>query len=370
MILRKTYWILAFSLLAGCVDPIAFDVESIKSQLVVDGSITNEPGPYVVSLFRTRQLKTDLDYRLPEVRAVVKIFSDAGEEETLIENPSGTYSTSTIQGVVGRTYFIRIVTENGSTYESQPETIKPAGSIDALWAEYEERRKPVGSLEVNDDRLNIYLNASTVPGQENYIRWRVVGTYKIETHPYLKTKYDNNFNPPIIVPDPPECSGYENRNNTLVEVADCECCICWVTNYEVLPQVSDEQFNEGNQFKRRFVGMVPAQVEYFIQGYHAAVAQISLSRTAYNYFRMIRSQKEGAASLFQPVSGKLRGNIVRTNGDEEVQGLFWAGGVVNSSVYVDRYDLPNFLGTPPIKIVECDVLKNSSATKPSFWIFK
>ena len=118
MIFRKTYWIPFFIACAGCVDPIAFDVQSIKSQLVVDGSITNEAGPYVVSLFRTRQLKTDLDYRLPEVRAIVKIFSDAGEEETLVENPSGTYTTSTIQGVIGRTYFLRIVTENGSTYES------------------------------------------------------------------------------------------------------------------------------------------------------------------------------------------------------------------------------------------------------------
>ena len=116
--------------------------------------------------------------------------------------------------------------------------------------------------------------------------------------------------------------------------------------------------------------MVPAQVEYFVQGYHAAVSQISLGRTAYNYFRVIRAQKEGAASLFQPVSGKLRGNIFRTNGEEEVQGLFWAGSVVKKSVYIDRYDLPNYLGTPPIKIIECDALKNSTTTKPAFWIFK
>ena len=360
---RKTYWTVFFSVFAGCVDPIEFDAVSNESQLVVEGSITNEPGPYIVSLFRTRALKTDLDYRQP-VRATVTILSDAGEEETLVGKEPGKYVTRFIQGVVGRSYFIRITTSEGAVYESAPEMIRPAGHIESVWYEFEARRKPFNTIDINDDRFNVYLNSTTQPDQENYIRWRVVGTYQIETQPWLRTK-QNPFGPGLI-PDPHPCSGFEYRP-PLVEVTDCSCCTCWVTNYEPLPQVSDEQFTEANRFRRKLVGIVPIKVDYFVEGYHVAVSQMSLSKTAYNYFRLIRAQKEGTTSLFQPVSGKLRGNISRTDSDEEVQGLFWAAGTTHSSVYIDRDDLPNFIGPPPQMIIECDVLKNSTATKPAFW---
>jgi len=362
---RKTYWTVFFSLCAGCVDPIEFDVASNDSQLVVEGSITNEPGPYVVTLFRTRALQTDIDHRLPVVGATVTILSDAGEEETLIRKGPGTYVTTSIQGVVGRSYFIRITTPEGAIYESKPEMIKPAGRIEALWYEFEARRKPFNTVDINDDRFNVYLNSVTSPEEENYIRWRVVGTYQIETQPWLRTK--QNPNGPGLVPDPQPCSGYENRLNVLVEVKDCTCCTCWVTNYEPFPQVSDEQFTESNRFIRKLVGIVPIKPDYFVKGYHVAVSQMSVSKMAYNYFRLIRAQKEGATSLFQPVSGKLRGNISRTNGTEEVQGLFWAAGTTSSTIYIDRADLPNFIGPPPQMIVECDILKNSTPIKPSFW---
>jgi hypothetical protein len=362
---QKTFWLLFFPVFAGCIDPIEFDVASNVSQLVVEGSITNEPGPYVVTLFRTRALQTDMDYRLPVEGATVTILSDAGEEEALIRKAPGIFVTTDIRGVIGRSYFIRITTNEGAIYESVPEIIKSPGIIESLWYEFEARRKPLNTIDINDDRLNVYLNSTTQPEQENYIRWRVLGTYQIETQPWLRTK--QNPDGPGLIPDPHPCSGYENRANLLVEVKDCTCCTCWVTNYEPLPQVSDEQFNEDNRFRRKLVGIVPLKPDYFVRGYHVAVSQMSVSKAAYSYFRLIRAQKEGAASLFQPVSGKLRGNIYRTNSDEEVQGLFWAAGATSSTVYIDRDDLPNFIGPPPRMIIECDVLKNSTPTKPVFW---
>jgi hypothetical protein len=364
---RKTYWMLLFPLFADCVDPIAFDVESTKSQLVIDGSITSGPGPYVVTLTRTRELRSDIDHRARVSGATVTIFSDAGEEETLNEKSPGTYTTSTIQGTVGRSYYIRIITVEGATYESIPEPIKPAGEIESVWYEYEKLRKKDGAIEVNDDRLNVYLNASTPVGEENYIRWRVIGTLEVLTHPKLRVNVNYDFNPPLITPEPIPCSGWVFRNNLLTEVDTCSCCTCWITNYEPVPQVSDEQFIEGNQFRNRKVGLVPIKAELLIMRFHASVSQMSISRTAYNYFRLIKAQKEGAASLFQPVAGKLRGNIIRINGSEEAQGLFWAAGVTDAAVFVDRDNLPEHLKAPEPRIIDCRTLQGATATKPSFW---
>jgi hypothetical protein len=367
MMSRKIFWMLFFAMLAGCIDPIDFDTIPTELQLVVDGSITNEPGPYTVSLFRTRALKADLDYRLPVPGATIKIMSDAGEEETLTDLGAGIYKTKFIQGVVGRSYSIHIRTDNGNTYESEPELIKPPGKIDSLWFEYEQRRRVIDDAEINEDRLNVLLNSTMAAGEENHLRWRVVGTYQIVTTPELRTKANPGQPPPIRVPDPPPCSGWVERGFELVEVADCTCCICWVSNYEPLPLVSDDEFIEGAQFRRKAVAAVPVDAKYFVDKYHVSVSQMSLNKGAYTYFSLIKAQKENSTSLFQPVSGKLRGNITRTNGDEEVQGLFWAAGVSNVAVFVTRDDLPYHLAAPKPFIIECNVLKNSTAIKPSFW---
>lgn len=367
MVLRKLFWIVFFGLLAGCIDPIDFDAVSSDLQLVVEGSITNEPGPYTVTLFRTRALKADLDFRLPVPGASIQIMSDAGEEETLVDKGGGIYTTTSIQGVVGRSYSIRIQTDKGRTYESEPELIKAPGQIDSLWFEYEQRRRKVDDMEINDDRLNVYLNSTMAEQEVNHIRWRVVGTYEIHTTPELRTKANPNEPPPIRIPDPPLCSGYVYRNLELVKAANCTCCVCWVSNYEPLPLVSDNEFIEGREFRRKAVAAVPIEGKYFVDKYHVSVSQMSMNKGAFEYFRLIKAQKENATSLFQPVSGKLRGNITRTDGDEEVQGLFWAAGVSHVGVFITHDDLPYHVIAPVPFIIECNVLKNSTATKPSFW---
>jgi hypothetical protein len=115
------------------------------------------------------------------------------------------------------------------------------------------------------------------------------------------------------------------------------------------------------------VGSVPLDGKYFTDKYHVSVSQMSLNKTAFNYFRLVKAQKENSTSLFQPVSGKLRGNVTMINGSDEVQGLFWAAGVANSAVFISPDVLPYRLDPPTPMIIECDVLKNSTATKPSFW---
>lgn len=351
---RRIFWILLFGTLAGCVDRINFNVPLAYRQLVVDGSITNQPGPYTISLFYTRDLKADLDFSVPVTGATITIFSDAGEEEDLRETLPGIYITDKIAGAVGRSYNIRITTKDGAIYESKPDLIRPAGEIESIRYEYEQLRKVVDNVDVSADRFNLYLDSQIEPTGENYIRWRVVGTYKIETQPGRMR-------------EPPPCSGWEFRTVGLVKVYECTCCICWVTNHEDRPQVSDEQFIQGNEFRHAFIGTVPITSVTFIEKYHVSVSQMSLTRNTFNYFRLVKAQIEGVESLFQPVAGKLRGNISRINGNEEVQGLFWAAGVTTASLFIGREDVPYPVPPPRPMLTECDVLKNSTASKPDFW---
>jgi hypothetical protein len=131
--------------------------------------------------------------------------------------------------------------------------------------------------------------------------------------------------------------------------------------------VSDDQLIEGNEFSHVRVGIVPISPVTFYDKYHVSVSQMAISKEAFNFFRLIKAQKEGATSLFQPVSGKLRGNVSAISGNQEVLGLFWAAGVHTSSIYIQRSQLPGYPGSLQDIISECTALKNASANKPAFW---
>ena len=104
---RSLLPLLLFPLLVlSCVTEFQPDTVSLPPSLVVEGQITDQPGPYTVKLTRT----ADYSYKainLLETGAVVSIEDDQGNRETLREQaPGGVYQTrdAGIQGVAGRSY--------------------------------------------------------------------------------------------------------------------------------------------------------------------------------------------------------------------------------------------------------------------------
>ena len=132
---------LAFTLLfvaTSCVEEYWPEIDSNSNQLlVVDGKITNFPGPYTVKLSLSSTL-LDTAF-IPQTLAKVTILDDQGNQEVLIENYPGIYQTSLggIQGVIGRSYKINIVLNNGNTYESDYEKLLSPVEIEDVLYEQE-----------------------------------------------------------------------------------------------------------------------------------------------------------------------------------------------------------------------------------------
>jgi hypothetical protein len=105
--------VIAFS---SCTKVIDLKLNSQNPQIVVEGNITNEAGPYTVKLTKT------IDFSQPNVfptvnDAIVKI-SDGTITETLIETSPGIYQTSMLVGTPGKTYSLNIQAD-GKTITSQ-----------------------------------------------------------------------------------------------------------------------------------------------------------------------------------------------------------------------------------------------------------
>ena len=122
--------LLMISLLSiSCEKVISVDLNSAAPQLVIEASISDQPGPYLVKLSQT--VNFDQTNTFPSVSGAKIIISDNfGNSDSLKEAFSGTYKTSAIQGIPGRTYTITI-NANGKEYIAVS-TMPPPVNIDSL----------------------------------------------------------------------------------------------------------------------------------------------------------------------------------------------------------------------------------------------
>jgi Domain of unknown function (DUF4249) len=363
----------------ACIDRVNIRIPNAStSQLVVDGLITDEPGPYTVKLSMSSKIESFLEFSTrPVSLAKVTIFDNEGNSELLdeINDGDGIYQTKPdgIRGVIGREYSIRIETYEGEVYESIPDKMNPVGKVDSVYYTLESFQPLDAPTEYG---FRVYVDAQGVPDSDNLYRWKFTGTYVINTNPELHTIVCRTG---LCCPDPRPCSGFVlNGIGVLQTVSNCTCCTCWVNQFEDKPYVSDNQFISGGKFRNIAVAYVPIDYWTFFIKYRFEVKQMSLSRTAFDYWKTIQSQKEGGSSLFQPPTGKIRTNIFEKNGAKEVQGIFYTSAVKLKQKYltsenVDKLFLPirnrNTCDKNPQLVIESCLLafKHSSNKPPADW---
>lgn len=140
------------SFFSSCEKVIDLELNEADPKIVIEGSITDQPGPNIIKL--TQTVNYDEPNTFPFVSgALVTLKDNVGNTETLKETLPGIYSTDTIQGVSGRTYTLNVtVGENTYTAISaipQPviidtllvmEVNNPHGSEKIIQAQYADSR--------------------------------------------------------------------------------------------------------------------------------------------------------------------------------------------------------------------------------------
>ena len=128
-IFRLSDWLIIILILSSCTKVIDIDLNSVSPQLVIEGNISDLPGPYFVRLSKTVNFnKTNLFP--PLSGAIVKISDNTGNSEILTETSHGLYSASLIQGTPGRTYELTVISEE-KVYKAIS-TMPVAVNIDTL----------------------------------------------------------------------------------------------------------------------------------------------------------------------------------------------------------------------------------------------
>ncbi|WP_128544022.1 DUF4249 domain-containing protein [Larkinella soli] len=309
----KAAGLLSLTLAGSCITPYNSEVQTIGRALVVEGMITDRPGPYTVRLSRT----ADYNYNglnLLEPQARVTLSDNAGHQEVLTETEYGVYQTRAggIQGQAGRTYKISIRTRDGKTYESSTELLKAAPPIQKLYYEYQ-----FHPLEFTNDKKNtweVYLDSRDPETPGDYYRWKW-------------THYEQAI-ACFLNPDADMLTGF---------FMGVPCCgNCWDISqcYSNCITISSDATVNGKAFTRQYILSVPYTST---STYYVEVEQQLISAGAYRFFKSVDKLVNNSGGLFDSAPAAVGGNLKSlSNPGEPVYGYFGAAGIAEMALKVDR----------------------------------
>ena len=338
-------WIALMLIWMSCVDKVNLSLPTSSLPLIIDGLVTDQPGPYTVKISRAFSVDGSYHQIAGVALARVEISDNSGARDVLKETFPGTYVTDSLQGVIGRTYRLRVTTAGGLRFESAAEYMHPAGTVDSIYFQFKEGANK--DTQVAEEGFNIYINSTFAPGSNHNVRWKFNGTYKVTTNPAL-----------VLVGEPPApiaCS------------EGCLCCTCWVSVSETAPILANSTFLGSNVVTRVLVGYIPINQLTFNQRYRVEIVQMEVSQEVFDFFTAVKGQVDHAASLFQPPFFKLKGNVKAVNNEEPVLGIFSAAATSQRVIYMDKLDIPHPFTIGEIAADCRAVAPRSTIFQPSFW---
>lgn len=356
--MKRRVWLYGQVLLYGwlvvsCITPYQPDTVSNQSALVVEGQITDQPGPYSIRLTRTADYSFK-SLNLLESGATVIISDNLGNQEMLKEQSVGTYQTaaSGIRGIAGRRYKLTVQTKDGKRYESDAELLSAVPPIQKVY--YESMYTPAVGQTAAKQTWNVYLDTKDPDTLGNYYKWN--WTHYEFTNVCKKTYV------------PPPANNYTGIS----------CCSdCWdITRcYNCININSDANIN-GQAISRQFISEVSFTS---LAGYYIEVEQQALSRGAYQFWKSVRQLTGNTGGLFDAAPSTVQGNLHSVGTTNElVYGYFGANGVSATYLVVDRstgrgspaVDLPTIVPYPTNPpCIACENSLYQTPNKPRWWPF-
>ena len=337
------------AILGSCIDPLDVNIDREVNILIVEGSITTQPGPHFVKLSQSAKYGSIFDgYIRPVSGAIVAIRDAEGRVVTLREDRGapGVYITPDgFRATVGNSYSLLISTLQGEEYTSLPEKVVAAPELVELGVEF---KKTQIADNVFRSGLNVLATFNDDPGEKNFYMWKNNGIYKIKTYPEDYIGRDGEGNP---VPAPKDC-----------------CEFCWVEEIagdRVIRLLSDNNVN-GNKVTDIAAFVEDDGLRYYDK-YLIRIAQHTLTRDAFQFFSLLKEQLSINGDIFDPPPATLRGNMINlTNPDENVIGYFRASDVSVDSLFltIDMLTEPR-----PLRRVndDCRVYRNGTTVQPVYW---
>lgn len=337
----------------GCKDEISLNSEDNRTFLVVEGLITNEPGPYLIKLSLSSSINKP--QFIPYTDCSITIFDNNGNSDLLVEKEPGIYYTSDggIKGIVGNEYKITIVAPDGKEYYTDFQEMKENIGIDSLYAQYTEQE--VLGIPYGVPAYQFFIDTEIAPNKENYFLWTITETYEYNIDKeiqYIETV--DQWGQLIIILHDTTYTKFET---------------CWKT------------MNVGNIFTGKTSNLsipvitnqplhiVTTETKKLTKRYGIIANQYIIDEQAYVYWNNIQKQSSDVNFINSTQPLPIRGNVKNTNDKEDiVLGYFTVASVSREKLFVNALTGP-FYYSKCIVIIDEEGIVNLKERYGPPWFF-
>ena len=329
--------------LGSCIDTFRPELSKsdLEYKLVVEGKVTDEPGPFRVRLTKSGSVYNVQDiYKIEPVSgAAVHISDNEGNDFQLYQFTDGWYQTidTCLQGIPGVTYTLHITDENGEQYESTPELMLEVAPIGSLFFEENQRTHIEGENVTEEGWLDIFLNTRTPVEGIHYLKWDFEETWEFNMPLSIRVVNlggDVNASQYCI----PFASQGTVPFNTWVNIPP-EQFHCWTSVGSSTILVKSTSNNLGGEIKRFPLTSVGPEDDRLGIRYSILVKQYSLGKKLYDYFKILESLNETNGGIYDKMPSPLYGNIQSVSGDKKVLGYFMVSAVSTKRIFIDNSEV-------------------------------
>lgn len=298
----------------SCIDEYWPEITDYQNLLVVDGMITNGPGPFQVDL----SLSTDVNFPeyIPYSGCEVSILDNTGAKIQFFESLEGSYISAGNgeEGIIGRFYKIVINTPTGRHYESDFDELIAPTKIDTVYPLLEPKQDP--NYDYDLIGYQFYVDTKEAVEESTHYFWRLEQTYEYHADFFIHFIFDHGAEPFIPTDSLYTCWITEKINDIYV----------FGTTGISTPNLTAYPLN-----------YVSTENRAISVRYGLLVNQFTIGEESYKFWRDVQSQNSGETSLYTQQLYQIRGNIKNINDeDEPVLGYFTVAGKDTRRVFADR----------------------------------
>ena len=334
---RQINQLLSYLLLVlvySCVQPYEFSINESGKTLIVESVLTDQEIHQEVKISRSFSFGL-LDPKM-ERNALVVISNQRGQEFLFAEVEKGMYkSIEKFSAQKGDSYILRIQTQDGDTYTSDPMMLSAQVTTSGL--------SVITSVNnAGEEGASLQWNSTTENSSGSYYRFAYEETYKIIApmwSPYdavVVSEGVDTFDLRVVLREQEEriCYGYDTQNSI------------------ILADTHTLQQDALNQFEVLFLSPSNPKISH---RYSVLIKQYLISDQAFSFYSTLQKQGGNQWMFSSSQPGKINGNI---HPDDEtsdpIVGFFDVAGYKEHRIFFNFNDLfPS--EPPPPYFVACDV---------------
>jgi hypothetical protein len=300
--MKILFYLFVLISLVSCKESYDLPLRSTdQSLLVVEGVLNAGTGATIMTLSKTSNVNDRVQFK-PELKAKLTVEGKSGNIYPIPEANGGKYTNSQLPLSLGQEYRLRIKTIDGKEYLSDYVVARQSPTFDSL------------NWKKESDGAIIYVSSHDPANATRYYKWEFDETWEIRSF---------------------YTADYEYIGGTTIIYNPMYHFRCWKYSSSSSINIGSSAQLQTDVIHELPIQMIPYGSEKIGVRYSVLVRQQSLTKEAYEYFKLMKKNTESIGSIFDSQPSELKGNIhCVTNSAEGVIGYLTASSFQEKRMFI------------------------------------